>query len=155
LKGIEERSISVSISKNNFEEHGGKTTASVKKRRMELEKLSEHYSLKYILAVINSSYAMAYLNNYRRHRLENYFYPDDFREFPIAKIPPAEQKPVITLVDQILAAKAANSQADTTELERRIDTLIYRLYNLTYDEVKVIESGFSMEKAEYEGRGVG
>jgi hypothetical protein len=51
LKDIEERSISVSISKNNFEEHGGKTTAKVKKRRVELEKLSEAYSLKYILTI--------------------------------------------------------------------------------------------------------
>jgi adenine-specific DNA-methyltransferase len=151
LKGIGERSISVSISKNNFEEHGSKTTEKVKQRRSELEKLSEDYSLKYILALINSSYAMAYLNNYRRHRLENYFYPDDFRKFPIAKIPPAEQKPFIDLVDQILAAKAADPKTDTSILERQIDRLVYRLYDLSWDEVRVIEPGFPLSRAEYEG----
>jgi adenine-specific DNA-methyltransferase len=153
LNGIEERSISVSISKNNFEEHGSKTTAKVKKRRTELEKLSKAYSLKYILALINSSYAMAYLNNYRRHRLENYFYPDDFRKFPIAKIPLAKQKAFIDLADKILAAKAADPKADTSRFERQVDSLVYRLYNLSWDEVRVIEPGFSMSKAEYEGMG--
>ncbi|MDR2406793.1 MAG: hypothetical protein LBE13_01575 [Bacteroidales bacterium] len=37
----------------------------------------------------------------------------------------------------------------------QIDNLVYRLYNLTYEEVKVIEPGLAMDKAEYEGSGVG
>jgi hypothetical protein len=36
-------------------------------------------------------------------------------------------------------------------MEREIDTLVYRLYNLTYDEVKVIEPGFPLGRAEWEG----
>jgi hypothetical protein len=48
------------------------------------------------------------------------------------------------------AAKAASPQADTTELERLVDTLVYRLYNLTYNEVKVMEPEFPLEKTEYE-----
>jgi restriction endonuclease S subunit len=118
---------------------------------MELEKLSEKYSLKYILAVLNSSYAMAFLNNYRRHRLENYFYPDDFRKFPIPQISLERQQSIAAIADTILAAKAAASKADTTALERQIDNLVYHLYNLTYDEVKVIEPEFPLGKAEYEG----
>jgi hypothetical protein len=31
--------------------------------------------------------------------------------------------------------------------------MVYRLYGLTYEEVKVIEPGFAMGKAEYEGMG--
>ncbi|MDR1896454.1 MAG: Eco57I restriction-modification methylase domain-containing protein [Prevotellaceae bacterium] len=139
LRGVWERSIISSISKNNFETKGGKTNAHIQARRSELEKTSENFSLKYILAVINSKYSMAYLNNYRRHRLKNYFYPDDFRNFPLAKIPIEEQTPFITLVDKILAAKAANPKADTSSLESRIDKMVYQLYGLTDDEVKVIE----------------
>jgi hypothetical protein len=44
-------------------------------------------------------------------------------------------------------------QADTSALEQRIDNLVCRLYNRTYDEVKVIEPEFTMGRAEYEGRG--
>lgn len=109
LKNTNERSISVSISKNNFEAHGSKTTAQVKKRRVELEKISEGYNLKYVLAVLNSSYAMAYLNNYRRHRLENYFYPDDFRNYPLPKIDLAKQAVFVALADYMLFLRNANA----------------------------------------------
>ena len=51
----------------------------------------------------------------------------------------------------ILVAKAADPKADTAVFEREIDDLVYRLYNLTYDEVKVIEPGFPVGKAEWEG----
>jgi hypothetical protein len=43
------------------------------------------------------------------------------------------------LVDKILEAKKENPQADTIELEREIDNLVYRLYDLTEDEIKLVE----------------
>jgi len=42
-------------------------------------------------------------------------------------------------VDKILEAKKENPQADTSELEREIDNLVYRLYDLTEDEIKLVE----------------
>jgi hypothetical protein len=60
-------------------------------------------------------------------------------------------KPFIDLVDKILAAKAADSKADTTALEQQVDNFVYRLYDLTGEEVKVIEPGFPLGEAEYEG----
>lgn len=42
-------------------------------------------------------------------------------------------------VDQILAAKKANPSADTSDLERKIDCLVYELYGLTNGEVKIID----------------
>ena len=50
---------------------------------------------------------------------------------------------IIALVDKILAAKKTNSQADTGAWEREIDGLVYELYGLTEDEVKVVERGDS------------
>ncbi|HOR93425.1 MAG TPA: Eco57I restriction-modification methylase domain-containing protein, partial [Spirochaetota bacterium] len=44
-----------------------------------------------------------------------------------------------TLVDQILAAKKQNPSADTTRWEREIDTLVYKLYDLTDEEIQVVE----------------
>ena len=42
---------------------------------------------------------------------------------------------------KILAAKRAApaGQADTSELEREIDRLVYQLYGLSEDEVKIVE----------------
>ena len=50
-----------------------------------------------------------------------------------------QQHPIITLVDQILAAKKANPQTDTADLEKQIDQLVYKLYNLTPAEIETIE----------------
>ena len=44
------------------------------------------------------------------------------------------------LVERILAAKRTNPQADTSELEREIDQLVYQLYGLTEEEIRIVES---------------
>jgi len=38
-----------------------------------------------------------------------------------------------------MAAKCADPQAGTSPLEREIDQLVYELYGLTEDEVKIVE----------------
>ncbi len=59
-------------------------------------------------------------------------------QLPIPKIPSTAQQPFITLVDKILTAKAQNQ--DTTALETQIDKMVYQLYKLTVDEIKIIEA---------------
>ena len=51
----------------------------------------------------------------------------------------SNEQPIISLVNQILDAKKENPQADTSDLENQIDILVYKLYNLTYDEAKIID----------------
>lgn len=46
---------------------------------------------------------------------------------------------VVNLVNQILEIKKENSQTDTTKIEKDIDNLIYKLYNLDTNEIKIIE----------------
>ena len=46
-----------------------------------------------------------------------------------------------SLVDKILAAKKTNHAADTTALEKEIDQLVYKLYELTDEEIAIIENG--------------
>ncbi len=48
---------------------------------------------------------------------------------------------IIALVDKILQAKAKDPKANTQKLEKEIDALVYRLYNLTDEEIKIIEDG--------------
>ena len=61
---------------------------------------------------------------------------------PIPKISADEQRPYIELVDRILQAKAADPDADTSELEESIDWLVYELYDLTDEETAVVEDAF-------------
>ena len=43
------------------------------------------------------------------------------------------------LVDQILDAKQADPEADTSSLENEIDKLVYELYDLTSEEIAIVE----------------
>lgn len=45
------------------------------------------------------------------------------------------------LVTRILAAKASDPAADTSALEREIDEIVYRLYGLTEEEIRIVEGG--------------
>jgi len=45
-----------------------------------------------------------------------------------------------SLVEKILAAKKGNPQADTSTWEREIDSLVYRLYELTEEEIEIVEN---------------
>ena len=57
----------------------------------------------------------------------------------IPKIDNTTMQPIIALVDKILAAKKANPQADTSKEEAEIDRLVYALYGLSEDEIKIVE----------------
>lgn len=46
---------------------------------------------------------------------------------------------IIDLVDKILATKKQEPNADTTAFETEIDRLVYQLYGLTDEEIKIVE----------------
>lgn len=47
---------------------------------------------------------------------------------------------VVGLVNRILAAKGRNPETDTIALKNEIDELVYALYGLTPEEVKLVEN---------------
>ena len=56
----------------------------------------------------------------------------------------------INLTDKIISKKTKDTPTDTTSLEHEIDKLVYKLYKLTYDEVKVVDPEFELTKKEYD-----
>ncbi|GAA9415399.1 class I SAM-dependent DNA methyltransferase [Helicobacter pylori] len=74
-----------------------------------------------------------------------YRYKKAFIErLPIPKITPENQKLADKITDgakAILEAKEKDPKANTQELEKEIDALVYQLYNLTDEEIKTIEEG--------------
>lgn len=60
-------------------------------------------------------------------------------QLPIPKISEAEQKPYVELVDKIILAKENNPNADTSDLEAEIDRMVYQLYDLTPEEIVILE----------------
>jgi len=71
-----------------------------------------------------------------------------FENIPIPMLSESEQKPFVALVEKILAGKERGE--DTTGLEREIDLMVYRLYGLSYEEVKVVDPEFWLSREEYE-----
>ncbi|WP_372557557.1 Eco57I restriction-modification methylase domain-containing protein [Helicobacter pylori] len=74
-----------------------------------------------------------------------YRYKKAFIErLPIPKITLQNQELAHKITDcakAILEAKEKDSKANTQELEKEIDALVYQLYNLTDEEIKTIEEG--------------
>ncbi len=58
--------------------------------------------------------------------------------FPVPEYKP-EYINITAIVDKILNAKKSDPKADTTALETEIDQLVYQLYELTAEEIKIIE----------------
>ena len=109
-------------------------------------------SSKYLLSVLNSKLILFYTRT-----IANTLGGKGMRSFtqhieklPIPNISEINQKPFIHIVDRILKIKQSNQEADTSALETQIDLMVYKLYELTYEEVKVVDSGFGMSEEEYE-----
>ncbi|WP_297889707.1 Eco57I restriction-modification methylase domain-containing protein [Sulfurihydrogenibium sp.] len=110
-------------------------------------------NLKYILGILNSKPATFFFRTfYAGGGLgeEGYRYKKAFLEqLPLPPITPQNQalvKEIEKLVDQILSITQSQDyetnhqkQEQVKELERQIDQLVYKLYNLTEEEIKMIE----------------
>jgi hypothetical protein len=113
---------------------------------------TDRINLKCLLGILNSDLITFWLKNKGKMQGENY----QLDKEPLQGIPLPNDtssktaKKIEKLIDKILTAKATDHKADTSVLERQIDNLVYRLYNLTYDEVKVIDPEFLLSKIEYE-----
>jgi len=51
-----------------------------------------------------------------------------------------QENEICSLLDRIIEAKKQNPSANTTDLENQIDQLVYQLYGLTEEEIKIIEN---------------
>ncbi|EOH8849433.1 Eco57I restriction-modification methylase domain-containing protein [Campylobacter jejuni] len=99
---------------------------------------------KYLMAVLNSSLTWWFLQK-TSVVMRGGFYrikPAYIEKFCIPKINSKNQKiadELINSVDEILKAKEQDKNANTQELENKINSLVYKLYNLTEEEIKIIE----------------
>lgn len=112
--------------------------------REQREEISKKFNLKYVLAIMNSSFAREWLKGRRRSKM--HIYPDDWKQLPIAPISLEEQKPFVELVDKILDEYKKHgyplpepSAQKVRAWEREIDRLVYALYGLTEEEMAIVE----------------
>ncbi|MGB4228945.1 MAG: Eco57I restriction-modification methylase domain-containing protein [Bacteroidales bacterium] len=99
---------------------------------------------KYQMAILNSKLIYFYVNKIvHQYGITGFRLSNQYVE--IMPIPPitSSNQPIVSqiesLVDQILAAKKTNHAADTTAWEKEIDQLVYKLYELTDEEIGIVE----------------
>lgn len=103
--------------------------------------IDSNYDLNFVFAIINSKPTRFFWKT---------MYSDGKTIFPkvkksqLDKIPipicsSENQQVICEIVLSILKGKKVNSQSDVSKLENEIDHLIYKIYDLTKDEIKIIE----------------
>ncbi len=99
--------------------------------------------IKYITALLNSKCIyFAMRKFYMGGGIEGELKTNNLEKIPIPKITEKNQELADKITDgakAILALKEKDPKANTQKLEKEIDALVYQLYNLTDEEIKIIE----------------
>ena len=105
-------------------------------------------SLKYVLALLNSSLYYLWLYHRGKRKGESLeLYQKPLSEIPIKRTSLSQQQPFIALVDRVLEVTKdedysdnAGKQKKVKEYEQQIDQIVYELYGLTKEEIKIVEA---------------
>ena len=122
-----------------------------------ITKPKPEYKLKYILSLLNSNLYYIWLYNKGKRKGESLeLYQKPLSEIPIKKADEGIQNKFISVVDKILAITQTDDylenhekQNAVKEYEKQIDIMVYKLYDLTYEEILTIDKEFSMSEQEY------
>ncbi len=99
-------------------------------------------NLKYLLSILNSKVAKWYFNEISTSSGmgTNRWLKYKIELLPIVQPADEQKESVEKLTNIIISMKKQNPSADTTDLESQIDQLVYQLYKLTEEEIKIIEN---------------
>ncbi len=99
------------------------------------------FSLNYLWAILNSKLATFYHFNSSPKATKGAFpkiLVEDIKKFPLPNITKAKHEKISALVDKIILQK--QNGESSIENEKKIDALVYELYNLTEEEIAIIET---------------
>jgi len=113
--------------------------------------LCSQYDYKYLLAILNSNLLNWYFRNFLSDDLN--FYPNDAKSLPIKLLDNSNEKQQTEIVTLVSLLLQLHKELQTTTLhekkeqlkqrieysEEQIDKIVYELYGLTEEEVKIIE----------------
>ncbi len=104
---------------------------------------TQRINVKYLTTILNSKLIAFWLKHKGKMQGNNYqIDKEPLLNIPIVTINSKNQKiadELINLVDEILKVKEQDKNANTQELENKINSLVYKLYNLNEEEIKTIE----------------
>lgn len=113
-----------------------------------------------LLGILNSKLATFYHFNNSPKAVKGAFpkiLVKDIKEFPLPNISSEFANNIKIIVLKLLSCLEATGNNELQKIqdyENQIDILVYKLYNLTYDEILVIDQNFSMSEEEYSNYGI-
>ena len=114
---------------------------------------NDFFTIYALWAILNSKLATFYHFNHSPKATKGAFpkiLVKDLKEFPLPLYDKDIFEKLENCVNTIHESKKENPMGDTSELENQIDLIIYRLYNLTYDEVLIVDPDSPITREEYE-----
>lgn len=94
--------------------------------------------MKFLTAIFNSKLIAFWLRHKGKMQGNNFqIDKEPLLSIPIVKPEKDQQMPIINLIDKILAKKECAK--DTDDEEQKIDQLVCKLYDLTPEEIKIVE----------------
>ena len=98
------------------------------------------FNQKYLTGILNSRLISFWLKHRGKMQGTNYqIDKQPLLAIPLIAPPLDEQVTIASSVDKILDTKQTNPDANTSDFETEIDTLVYALYDLTKDEIAIVE----------------
>ncbi|EAI9403575.1 Eco57I restriction-modification methylase domain-containing protein [Campylobacter coli] len=105
---------------------------------------TQRINVKYLTTILNSKLIAFWLKHKGKMQGNNYqIDKEPLLNIPIVTINSKNQNladELINLADDILKAKEQDKNANTQELENKINSLVYKLYNLNEEEIKIIKN---------------
>jgi len=94
--------------------------------------------IKFLLPILNSSFIyFLFRKFYMGGGIEGELKTNNLEQLPVPQILKYEQQPFIELADKIIQNKKDGK--DTILFEKQIDQLVYQLYDLTDEEIAIVE----------------
>lgn len=99
------------------------------------------FNVQYVVGILNSKAIQYYYQ--QKFKAETELFPKirikQAKQLPIPVASLTEQQLIVTLIEKIITAKRISPQISIEKFEREIDQIVYKLYDLTDTEIKIIE----------------
>lgn len=112
--------------------------------------IDKRFSLKYVLALINSTLFQFLMNKLTFEKTKGAF--TKAKIYHYYKLPVKvtdKQDEVIKLVDKALSLRKDDATADISHIDHKLDLIIFKLYKLSYEEVKAVNPEITITEEEY------
>jgi len=102
-------------------------------------------SISYLTAATNIKMYLGILNSrllniyYKFHYSDKNVKPIYLLDIPLPEMSLDNEEKITKIVNEVLLLKEVDSNVDTSTLESEIDQLVYQLYGLTEEEVRIVE----------------